>query len=449
MKLLIIILLNIFPLYAQITLEEAWLKVQHNNDGLKASNSDLQRAQLIRQSAKSMYLPSISLSATYSYLDKPVNLDISNFSTTANEILTSLGATASVPSELDLTDQNVFLADLHLLWPLYTGGKIDAAQEIYASKVDESKALQEMKKDKEFLKLVQYYYGVIVSEALYKTRVESQKALELHYENAKHLKEQGQIANIELLNAEVKLDNAKIETTKSRHNLQIAISAFYSLTKQKDKPTSKLFVNERIEDEEYYKTQTQENNLGLKILDAKEKESNSFVSIKESAWYPQVTAYANYNIYKDDSAIMSTLPTWFAGVIVKIDLLQRVDRSQEVQAAKLLNSKVNYLKDEALEHLALLVEKTYKEIVSAKEEFNALDSSIKLAQENYRLRNIAFSEGLSTSVELIDAQMFLLSIQTKRLNAAYNYVQKLSQLCVLSGDRDKLFEIAQISQEIK
>jgi hypothetical protein len=45
--------------------------------------------------------------------------------------------------------------------------------------------------------------------------------------------------------------------------------------------------------------------------------------------------------------------------------------------------------------------------------------------------------------------MFLLGAETKRLNAAYNFVQKVSQLSVLSGDREMFFTIAQESKEIE
>ena len=93
--------------------------------------------------------------------------------------------------------------------------------------------------------------------------------------------------------------------------------------------------------------------------------------------------------------------------------------------------------------------KTYKEMMSAKEEYEALGSSIALANENFRLRQISFIEGLSTSVELTEAQTLLLAAQTKRLNAAYEYEQKLAQLCVLSGEREKFFEFVGGSEDEK
>ena len=421
------------------SLQEAWELMEHNNDGLKAQEQDVQIAQNKKESAKSMYLPSVSLTGSYTHLSDPVKLE------DKIDLPLNLGV---IPFRLDLTKQDVFLANLHALWPLYTGGKIDAAQDIFAAGVDEKKALKEMKEDAEFLQLVKFYYGVVVSKSLYETRLQAQKALEQHYANAQKLQKNGQIPNVELLHAQVNLDNARIETTKAKHKYEIAKEALSSLTKHAITPTTSLFVNDFQKDELEYENETKHNAKALKVLDAKAKQIQAFTTVKQSSWLPTVVGYANYNLYKDDSIISQTLPTWFAGVMVKIDLIQRRDRSQEIQSAKMMQKKVHYLKEEALEKLSLLVMKTYKEMMSAKEEYEALGSSIALAKENFRLRQISFKEGLSTSVELTEAQTLLLGAQTKRLNAAYEYEQKLAQLCVLSGNREKFFEfVGEIEDE--
>ena len=445
MKIILLFISLSISLFASMSIEEAWQNVVLKNDGVKAATSDVTRTELKKSSAKSMYLPSVSITGNYTHLSEPVNIDTSDVSVA----LASLPIPLPFPSQINLTQQDVFLADLHFLWPLYTGGKIDAAQDIYKAQANEAKAKVAMKKDFAFLKLVKYYYGVVVSESLLLTRTEAQKALTLHYENAKKLKNEGQIAKIELLNARVKLDDAVIETSKARHKYEIALSALHSITKVSSNPNSNLFVNASMKNEDYYLNETKENYAGLQVLEAKKNQTQALIGIKEADWYPSVAAYGNYNLYKDDSPIMSTLPTWFAGVVVKIDLLKRKDRTQEIQMAELLSAKVKYLKLQAIEDLSLLVEKTYKEMLADYEEFNLLSSSIELARENYRLRDIAFKEGLSTSVELVDAQMFLLGAKTKRLNAAYEFVQKVSQLSVLSGQREMFFEVAKLSQEIE
>ncbi|MFT7003226.1 MAG: outer membrane protein TolC [Sulfurimonas sp.] len=442
MKIIYILIFSLSYLLADVSIDNAWDIVSSKSEKISAYKDDVKRAELHKESAKSMYLPSISLSGTYTHLDEPITLDFSEVSAR----LALMGI--DVPSELEMTEQDIFIADLQLLWPLYTGGKIDAAQDIYKAKVSEAEANYKMNKDKEFLELVKVYYGVVVSKSLYDTRVEAEAALLHHYENAKKLKEQGQIAKVELLDAKVKLDSAKIETRKAQNKYEIASSSLHNKLNTKEFPSSKLFINDNIQSQEYYEEETALHYFALDILDAKSKQSESLIKIEEASWQPQVVAFANYNLYKDDSDTMGMLPTWLAGLTVRIDILDRKDRAQEVQAAKLLKLKIDSLKHSAQKDLKLLAEKTYKEMLLYKEEFESLSSSLDLAEENCKLREIAFKEGLATSVEVVDAQTFLHGTKTSRLNAAYNYVQKISQLCVLSGNSSLFFELKNSSSEV-
>ncbi len=436
MKYFLLISFLVLHLNADISIQDAWQRVLKLNDGLAASSGDMKIAKLQQDSASSMYLPSVNLSASYMHLDEPIGLEFN-------------GPLTNHHYKIDFSEQDILMADLRVLYPLYTGGKIDAAQDIYSAKVSESKSKHKMEEDKTFLNLVKLYYGVVISKSLYKTRQEAQASLRLHYEHAKKLKEQGQIARIELLNAQVKLDAAKIDTMKAKHNLEISLSALHKIIKEDNFPSSSLFVSQDIDSQSHYSDESVENFAVLGVLDAKSKQALALVDVKKAAWHPQVAAFANVNLYKDDSILMQTLPDWMAGVALKFELFGRSDRSSDVQAAQLLHSKVVHLKTQAQEDLRLAVEKTYNEMLLHKDEYESLSSSLDLANENYRLREIAFSEGLATSVEVVDAQTFLSGVKTSRLNAAYNYVKKISQLCVLSGDNEVFFEIVSSSQEIK
>ncbi len=430
MKKLSLVLILSLSLQA-VTIEEAWQELQNSDEGLKASKESIQIVQKKQEAAKSMYLPSVTLSGSYTHLDEPIKIE--------DDL--KLPLLGELPIRVDLSEQDVFLAGLDMLWPLYTGGKIDATQSILKAQVDEQKAKAQIKEDKKFLLLVKYYYGVIVSESLYKTRLKAQEALQIHYNNAKKLYENAQIAHIEVLHAKVNYENAKIETTKARHKLEIAQSALNSLLGQQIDPTSSLHVKSIEKTEDTFKNLMKENSSVLKIFDDKKRQSDELLRIKKAAWHPLVVGYGHYNLYKDDSILSESMPRWIAGVRIQIDILKRRDRSSEIESAKIINAKVKSLKAEALQNLLLLVEKTYKEAQSAYEEYNALGSSIELAQENYRVRKISFNEGLSTSVELVEAQTMLEGIETKRLNAAYEYLQKIAELCVLAGDKEMFFRM--------
>ena len=439
----LIFLLFTTVLFAQISVQNAWQSVLNENDALKASQNDIRHSVLKKESAEGMYLPSVSLTGSYTRLNDDIGLDTSDVSNFLSQL------SIPFPSEIDFLDKNIALVDLQVLYPFYMGGKIDAAQDAYAGKVAEARAKHRMAKDKAFLQLIKLYYGVVMTKSLHQTRLESQKALKLHYSHALKLKEQGQISRAELLNAQVKLDIAKIETTKAKHKVDIVISAFYKMIKQKNNPKSALFVSKKLGSKYKYTTQSIEHYAAIDVLDAKSTQASAMIHVEEAAWYPEVLGFANVNLHKGNSPLEELAPNWLVGVGVKFDLFSRKDRAKEIEAAKVLHSKVASLKAQAKQDLALAVQSTYNEILLYKDEFSSLSSSLALAHENYKLRSLAFKEGLATSVEVVDAQMLLSGAKTQRLNAAYNYVKKLAELCVLSGDSTLFFKFEKSGQRIQ
>ena len=438
MKKVFIFLAFVSLLNADINIKDAWQKVLHVNEGLKASQAEVDYATELKNATNYLYLPEISISGSYIRLEKEIAIE--------DEI--NLGAT-SIPLHLPLQDQDVFMSSLSVLWPIYTGGRIDATSDAYAAKEKEAQAKHHMEKDKTFLKLIKVYYGVVISEALLNTRLEAQHALKIHFNNAKKLKEQGQIATIELLNAQVKLDSAKIQTTKAYHKHEITKLALKDMLGSEDLPASHLFIDSNLENEKKYEQQMLNNYAGLDVLKSKKVQVDSHIIIEKAAYKPTFFAFGNYFLYKDDSPVMDMTPNWMAGIGVKFNILSREGKSEKLAAAKLMKNRLAHTLKQAQNDLSLLVEKTYKEMLQYKTEYEALSSSLTLARENLRLRELAFKEGLATSVDVVDAQMFLTGAKTKKLNAIYNYVQKISQLAVLSGNCELFFKLEQTSMEIK
>ena len=263
------------------------------------------------------------------------------------------------------------------------------------------------------------------------------------------MQEQGQIARVELLNAKVQYDKAKIETVKAHHKATIARSALNILLKEQDiNITSSLFINEDVKPKEFYVESAVKNYPALHLLDAKRKQTTSVVGMERANYMPTVVAYGNYNLYRDDSIISNSAPDWFAGVAVNINLLSATGRSEKYEAAKIVDQQLSLLHQQAKQDLSILVEKTYNEVILYLDEYKALDSSLELAEENVKLRRIAFASGLSTSLELNDAELFLAATKTERLNVAYNYIQKLSQLMILSESSERFMELAASGEEV-
>ena len=445
MRKLAIFVILLTGLYANISINEAWQKVLKVDEELKASEAEALHVEKLKESKKSLYLPEINIGGSYTRMQMPLAIDTHIPDIT----IPGLGTLPGQTLHTELQDQDVFIANLSLFYPLYAGGKIDAANDAYEAKSNEAKAKHRLNEDKKFLKLIKIYYGVIIAKEVYNTRIQAQNALLHHYENAKKLKDAGQIASIELLNAKVKLDSAKIETTKAKQTYDITKLALFDLLHEKELPSSSLFINPALDDIKKFEKEMLENYVAFDILKEKEKQVDALLKVEKADFLPTFYAFGNYLLYKDDSPLMDMTPNWIAGVGVKYNLLSREGSSKKVEATRVLKNKLAHTISQTKSDLKLLIEKTYKEMLQFKEEYEARDSALDMAKENLRLREIAFKEGLATSVEVVDAQTFLTASKTQRLNALYNYILKISQLAVLSGDKNLFFELEKISNRIE
>ncbi|MFE8712670.1 TolC family protein [Aeromonas allosaccharophila] len=428
-----------------ISFSEAWTRVIQQDEGLAAEQAGVDRAKQLREAAKAMYLPKVDLGASYTHLDQPMELDLMDLNPIANHpemvkalqhILGGLPIPHFTPDDFvtPLTKQNVVTSSVKMLWPLFAGGRIDAAQDIRQAQVSEAQQLLVLKQQATFESLSQTYFGVVLAAQVVQTKQEIEEGLAHHLDHAKKLEAQGQIARVERLSAQSAYDRARIDTQKSRRGLEIAELALGHMLKlSRAEPDSGLFVNQELPRLEGLVSQTLEVHPGLKLLSAKKEQAKGMIRMEKGKYAPEVFLFGNYNLYEDDSLAAKTAPDWLVGVGVSMPLVSRDGRSETVQAAKSAELQVNLLQAKTRQDLELLVEKTWREAAQGLEEYQSLSSTQALAEENVLLRDKAFGQGLSTSLDVVDAQNQLAGVKTQRAAAAYQYVVSLARLLALSG----------------
>ncbi|OEF89696.1 hypothetical protein A1QY_07570, partial [Vibrio anguillarum] len=284
--------------------------------------------------------------------------------------------------------------------------------------------------------LSKYYFSVLLAKEVLVTRQAVEQGLTKHRDNALKLEQQGQIAHVERLQAEASLDKATVERKKAQKTLDIAQSALTQILGQTEKvePSGSLFVNDRLPPLSVFVEQTLNTYPGLALLEAKEKQASSLIKAEKGKYYPEVYLYGDYSLHEDDSLASQMKPDWLVGVGVNIPLIETSGRSDQVKAAHSAVSQVRYLKAQAKQDLSVLVEKTYLEAEQALEEVMGLNSSLTLANENLNLRQKAFSQGLATSLDVVDAELYLASIKTQQSLASFNYLLSLNKLLALTSE---------------
>lgn len=431
---------------APLSFQEAWDLLQQQNNSLAAQRANVERYAHLKDAIQNLNLPSVSVGANFTRLDQDVTLSgkqivdsaggidpnlIASLSPSLLPLVTHLGAAKST-----ITERDIFTSSIRAIWPIFTGGRITAAQDAAAGKEEEAQSQLAMEIQARYEDLAKYYFSVVLAKEVLATRIAVEEGLTQHRDNALKLEQQGQIAHVERLQADASLDKAKVERKKAQKTLDIAQSALTQILGATEtvEPSGMLFINTSLPPMHAFIEQTLNTYPGLSLLDAKEKQASSLIKAEQGKYYPEVYLYGDYSLHEDDSLASQMKPDWLVGVGVNIPLIENTGRSEQVKAANSAVNQVRYLKAQAKQDLSVLVEKTYLEAEQALEEVTGLNSSLNLAQENLRLRQKAFSQGLSTSVDVVDAELYLANIRTQQSLASFNYLISLNKLLALSSE---------------
>lgn len=430
-----------------ISFTDAWQQVLKVSDKLQAQSQEVNRAKGEEAAGESLNLPSLSLNGSYTHLEKPIELDLRDLNPLASLDPATLppalgGALAGIPSSMfvtPFTEQDIFRASLQAMWPIYTGGQITAAQGIHAAMVAEKQQELQLATRDLFTQLVDRYYAVDVTKALVNTQTELVTSFTKHLDHALALEREGQIAKVERLNAQVALDNAKVNLGSARRQHEMAVIALSRMLQHSAQleTQSSLFLLPHAPSLGDLTQVTLSQHPALKLLESKEAQANGLVSLEKGKYHPTVFLFGNYTLYEDDSLFSKVEPDWMVGVGVKVPILSRDGRSGKVEAAKSALLQARYTKAQTRQDLSLLVDQSYRQLLQAEEEVKALDTSLELATENLRLRDIAFNQGLSTSIDRVDAELKLSAVKTQQLGARYRYVQAYARLMAISGQLDE------------
>ncbi|MDD9157845.1 TolC family protein [Aliivibrio sp. S4TY2] len=437
LSVLLTTLLSLSVSAKSVDFDSAWKNVLNNHNGIAAERANVQRQESLASGTSDLNLPSITLSANYTYLDDDVTVS-------SKQIIESTGVSLPVlPIPLPnitstLSERDIFTSSIRAIWPIFTGGRISAAESAAEGKTDEARSQLKMKQQASYEDLAKYYFSVVLANEVVKTYSEVEQGLAKHRDNAVKLQQQGQIAKVERLQADAAYDKAKVDLRKAQQNSDIASAALRSMLQMNENitPETPLFINQKLPEMTAFIDNTLATYPGLDLLDAKEKQASSLIKAEKGSYYPEVYLYGNYNLYEGDSLSAEIAPDWMVGVGVNVPLLDNKGRSEKVAAAHSAVQQVQYLKKQAKEDLSLLVEKTYREALQAIDEYYGLASSIALAQENILLREKGFKQGLSTSLDVVDAELYLASIKTQRSLASFNYMISLVKLLALSDGTD-------------
>lgn len=425
--------------YAQVPertlgFEQAWAQVQSNNQSLKSEALSVEASEWVLKARKRLYWPSLSLNANYVRLEDDIKTPKPHATHPQTAALLSTIVLPPYLAEKDITQTGI-----RATLPLYTGGRTTAAQMLSKAQLKEQKAKLSIRKDELFQILSERYFGLVLMEEVFNTRAEAENGLKKHYDHAAKLEQYGQIAKVETLQAKTAYDRAVIDRKKAEQNVELAQFALMDLLNDASAVTPKdaLFVNHTLPNLVDAIERAKNYSPAFDVLSAKRQQAQAQAKIAKGVRLPSVALFGHYTLQSDGITKGEDSPDWAVGVGVSIPLLDNSGAGYNSRSATAKVAEVNSRYQQAEQDITLLVKKTHKEAEQALDEFNGLASSEKLATQTLDLRKKSFGQGLSSSLDVVDAEIFLSSIKTQRSAAAYQYVTSLTHLLALSGQIDE------------
>ncbi len=469
-----------------LTLKQVLERLKTDNLHIKASEYQLNRAQKEREAKKGLYYPKLDVGATFTQMSDPLELDLRPVRDAIlpayeliggqNELLGNLTDYMANTGTMDpstyqafsdglsqmemgregaisainegewvktIQDNQFAVVDASMTWPLFTGGKIRAANKAAEAKMEATKAKNQKVVSEEITSVVERYFGLRLALNVKEVREQVVAGMERHLHDAKKLEENGMIAHAERLHAEVALVEAQRELKKANNSVELMQTALQNslATNAVIDPSTDLFISAGIGNLKDIVNRARQMNPAIKQLQAKAKLARQGIKKEQAAWYPNVFAFGQADIV--NYQLSEYMPEWMVGVGLKLNIFDGLAKLRKTQAAKIQHLEVQAWQDKAKLDIATGVTKIYQQLEQAGDNYESAQTSIKFAKEYLRIREKAFSQGLATSTDVVDAQLNLAKVETEKLKAMYDFDVALAKLLELGYRSEEITEYAQ------
>lgn len=440
-----------------LTLDECKQLALENNNDLKTARQQMEMAGYDTKIAASYFYPKIQAVGTYQWTDKDIHLvsekgqetlthggdavqaaydaklqeimqnpDVKQFIEQNPEYkeffnglkeldlatpINSIGS--SINSLLTFDIQNIYAGLISVEQPVFVGGKIVASHKMakYAQELSEvqyEQAVEELSVD------IEQAYWQIIAIFFKKQLAEGYSEL-LHQmiTDTQTLMDEGFATQSDFLTVKVKANEADMLLTKASNGLVLSkmllcqkcglpldsdISLSHETVEQVPVPQIPEYVS--IEDAYAARTEIRSLNLATQIYDRK-------VAIARADMMPTLALTANYLISRPNlsNGFNSKYfgSRFAAGVVLKIPIFHGTEALQRTRKAKAEADIYRIKMNDAKEKIRLQIEQCRKLQQESIEKLNMALTNVDEAEENLRMANEGYTEGVTSSTTVLAA----------------------------------------------
>ena len=444
-------LTNSFAQETNLSLNDALNFALQNNDLINASKQQKEFAKYEKKAAKGNMFPHLYVEGSVTRINEPIVLSLADAraAVIGASAATYYASTGKSPAEFqkmleskipafDMKFQEELFYNLsaNLIFPLYTGGKISANSKAKETEYEISKMQYDITVNSTITSVIESYFMAKLAQEAMNIRSNYLDDISKHSSNAQKLFDVGMISKTNKLRADVALAEAQREYDKSIRDYELSLVVLSNVIGENIEDSNlstDLNLLEELKDVDFYIQSSYSNNITLKTLNQKQNMLKQKIKSVKAEFLPTVALFGKYEIYQEDLTVFE--PDWAAGLKAKLDIFNGGSSANEYKAYRAQQEALKLNIENASKLISTAVKKYHHEAETAKQQYESLQSSIELTEENLKLYKKSFEEGLATSIEVIDAELALEKVNLDQLKAIYEYnvaYAKLVDICNLS-----------------
>jgi outer membrane protein len=424
----VLLIINTSAIARVLTLDDALNIAIAQNKNIQIAKSDRQFADTQVKEAWSSALPNIAAGITYNH-----NFRDNFFFITATDSSGKRTTTA-----LDVTFRNQFNFNATLSQTIYSFGKVGTALDVAYDFKDFSDFQYTAQEQAILTQVKKAFYQALLFQKVWEVAKESEQSAKENYDNVNIRFESGMVSEFDLLQADVRWQNAIPLTLEAHKNAQLAMNNLKSL------------LTLPIEDElslswdiESYPRRPDNIDVSVvfqnrpayraRLLEKSMREKN--IKIEFANHLPTLLGNVGYTYAASSDAFQleNRNDNVFAGLSLNIPIYSGGFTSAQVQKARIEVDKISKQVELEEDNIRIELSNVYLRMDEAMSKIEAANKSVSSAKRAFEIAESRTNNGLATQLELKDSRIFLDQARITYISSIYSYLEAYFDWELLTG----------------
>jgi len=256
-----------------------------------------------------------------------------------------------------------------------------------------------------------------------------------------NLEKNGLLARNDLMKAELQSSNIELSLLDAESNYKIAsvnMDLMMGLPEQTElvPDRSGLALPTTVKTLDEYEQDALQNRKDVTAISYRKKAATTGIKTAKSDYYPSIGFTGGY-IAADIPSFVSITNVINIGIGVKYDLASLWKTKTKVQQAKIKEQQLQLNEEMMTDNVRMQINQAYQAYLVSVKKIQVYEKAVLQAEENYRITKNKFDNSLTTTTELLDADVALLQTKLSVTNSKADSFLAYNKLLQVTGSINK------------